>query len=238
MYSRIERVVLPDRRFAAGVAVCLALYNNFVHLVPGHRALYVPLNLALAAGLLWLARHSGLSWSALGLDRGWLRRGLAWGVGPVLAVTVAYGAALVVPAGRDLLQDERVAGLSAAELAYQTLVRIPFGTVVLEEVAFRAVLLAAWGRVHSVRAAVMVSSALFGLWHVRPTLSALEVNDLAGGPWERTLAVGGAVAFTAGAGLVFCWLRLRAESLLAPASLHVAVNSFGTVAAFFAHRWG
>ena len=238
MYSRIERAASEAGWFAPGTAVFLAVYNNLVHLVPAQRALYVPLNLAVAAGLLGVARRSGLAWSALGLGRGWLRRGLGWSVGPALAVAVAYGAALLAPSARELLQDERVAGLGAAELAYQTLVRIPLGTVVLEEVAFRAVLLAAWARGHSVRAAVVVSSALFGLWHVRPTLSALEINDLAAGPWERTLAVGGAVAFTAGAGLVFCWLRLRAESLLAPASLHVAVNSFGTVAAFFAHRWG
>jgi hypothetical protein len=47
------------------------------------------------------------------------------------------------PRPPPLLSDARVAGLDGDEFAYQVLVRIPLGTVLWEEVAFRGVLLAA-----------------------------------------------------------------------------------------------
>jgi membrane protease YdiL (CAAX protease family) len=38
--------------------------------------------------------------------------------------------------------------------------------------------------------------------------------------------------------VLFTWLRLRSGSLLAPALLHLATNTLGTVAAAVAHRLG
>jgi membrane protease YdiL (CAAX protease family) len=220
------------------LAVCafLLVYNNVVQLVPAQRSLYVPMNLVVAAGLVAAARRRGLTWHDVGLSRDRARSGLIWGAVPAAIVAVGYAAVLLSPA-RDVLDDERYAGLSPSRLLYVTLVRIPLGTVVLEEVAFRGVLLAAAARAWSVRWAVVVSSAVFGLWHIRPTLSALAVNDLGGSLLSKVAGVGAAVVFTAGAGALFAWLRLRSVSLLAPMVLHVTTNSVGVVAAFLAHRW-
>jgi membrane protease YdiL (CAAX protease family) len=153
-------------------------------------------------------------------------------------VAAGYAGALAVPAVRPLLADARVAGLGPGEVAGDVLVRIPFGTVLWEEVAFRGALLAVLTRVLPVRVATAVAAAVFGLWHVRPALRGLDANDLAHGPAARVAAVALVVAGTAAAGVLFTWLRLRSGSLLAPALLHLATNTLGTLAAVGAHRLG
>ena len=91
---------------------------------------------------------------------------------------------------------------------------------------------------HRRPAATAISAVVFGIWHVRPTLAGLAANDLVGGPVVRVVAVVSAGAFTAVAGALFAWLRLRSGSLLAPVLLHLATNTLGTVAAAVANRPG
>ncbi len=68
-------------------------------------------------------------------------------------------------------------------MAYQVTVRIPIGTVLWEETAFRGVLQAALRRALPGPAAIAVTSGVFGLWHIRPTIAALRINGVAaGGP--------------------------------------------------------
>jgi uncharacterized protein len=62
-------------------------------------------------------------------------------------VAAALGAAALTPATRPLLRDERITSLTARELGYHVLLRIPVGTVLWEEIAFRGVLHAALRRV-------------------------------------------------------------------------------------------
>lgn len=217
----------------------LGAWNNLVvHRLPGRPGSYVVANVAAAGVLLVAARTAGLSWAELGIDRRRLAAGARWGGACAAVVAAGYGTALGVPALRPLLGDARVAGLGGGELAGQVLVRIPLGTVLWEEVAFRGVLLATLGRLLPRRGATGVSAALFGLWHVRPTLGALAANDLAGGPLARTGAVVLACLGTAAAGVLFAELRLRSGSLLAPALLHLATNCLGLLAAAAAHRLG
>ena len=84
--------------------------------------------------------------------------------------------------------------------------------------------------------AAAVSSAAFGLWHVLPARQVTSFNPvtegLAGDPATQVLGVAAAVAGTALAGLVFCWLRLRSGSLVAPALAHWATNGLGYALAF------
>jgi uncharacterized protein len=223
---------------AALVPVLGAWNNLVVHRLPGRPASYVVANVAATAVLLAAARASGLSWGELGLDRRRLAAGARWGGTCAAVVAAGYGTALALPPLRPLLGDARVAGLDGGELALQALVRIPLGTVLWEEVAFRGVLLAALGRLLPRRGATAASAALFGLWHVRPTLAALAANDLAEGPLARTGAVLLACLGTAAAGVLFAELRLRSGSLLAPVLLHLATNSLGVLAGAAASRLG
>jgi uncharacterized protein len=220
-------------------ALCgfLAVYNNATNLLGLPDSWYVPLNVALTAALVAGARAQGYEWRTLGLHREALGPGLRWGAGAFALVGVALLAAFVVPAAQPLLADQRVAGLEPAGLAFQVFVRIPFGTVLWEEVAFRGVLFGVWAHHVGRTAAVLGSSAVFGLWHVGPMIVLLRENDVAldAAGW---LAVAGGVGATAAAGVVFCLLRVRTAGVVAPMLAHLATNSLGTVAAFVAQATG
>jgi len=173
---------------------------------------YVPVNLATAAFLVVMVGCPG--------------RVAGWAVGAAGALVVLLVIALVAVVRPPLLADQRMAGVDARGTAWRALVRIPLGTVVLEEVAFRGVLPALVSPVGA--------AGLFGLWHVLPTLRTLDVNGLRRPAW----VVGGAVVGTAAVGLVFSGLVAATGSLLAPAMVHVAANSGATVAAYVVLRCG
>jgi CAAX protease family protein len=122
---------------------------------------------------------------------------------------------------------------------WTVLVVIPLGTVVPEELAFRGLLLAQLGRRRGVLAATLLSSGLFGLWHVLPSLGGGAANaaiaDVVGGDAAGTaLRVAVTVVSTSVAGVVLCWLRLRSGSLLAPILAHWTVNGLGVIVALVA----
>jgi uncharacterized protein len=225
-----------DVAFAAAAGVVLAGYNNFVGLLPWHRRWYPVVNGGAAAALLGVALASGLSAGDLGLGRDRLGGGLRCGSAAAVPVVVAYGVAVLTPAVRPLLDDQRVAGLDRRQLAYQVLLRIPVGTVAWEEIAFRGVLQAALRRVLAEPWASAVGATVFGVWHIRPTAGALAVNRLAEGRGARILAVTGVVGGTAGAGVLLSALRERSGSLAAPVLLHLAANCTGPLASALAAR--
>jgi uncharacterized protein len=179
------------------------------------------------------AAASGLTAADLGFGRG---RWLPGRLGSLLAAATAAGwlAAAAVPAARPVLDDKRIKGLDGRGLAYQTLVRIPVGTAAWEEIAFRGVLQAALRRVMSEPAAIAVTSAVFGLWHIRPTAGALRANGLADGRGQAVAGVAAGVAVTAAGGVLFSWLRARSGRLAAPVALHIAINCGGLAAAWAA----
>jgi uncharacterized protein len=228
--ARIERWV------PVGVSVAILAISN----VASNRAFtgwgYVPWNVLVAVMLVVVARRlDGLRRIDLGLAN--VRRGLKIGFALLLAVAVVYAIAVAIPATRDLFRDKRVGERSAFALVAETMIRIPLGTVMLEEVAFRGVLLGQFGRRLGWRRGTLASSALFGLWHVLPSLGINKVNPtLRDAGIARPVAVLGAVVLTAIAGCFMCFVRLRARSLLAPAFLHAATNSLGFATAWFVLR--
>jgi membrane protease YdiL (CAAX protease family) len=220
----------PRRTWVTALAISVGLLLFSVWGLPP--AWYVPVNLLATIGLLLLARRINLTRSELGLERERVSLGMRWGMAAALVVGAVVVAGAAIPASRPLFDDARTAGIGPGLLAYRALVRIPFGTVLLEEVAFRSVLLAAWRRAASLPVAVVGSSVIFGLWHVRPAIDLLVENDLAADGPARVLAVLGAVAGTTVAGIAFCWLRIRSGSLLAPVLAHLTANSLATVLSY------
>lgn len=223
------------------LVVALAAVGNAATNVLIPPPFYVPTALLLALlAVLVAVRVGGCGPRDLGLDRVHLGHGLRHGAAAaaVLAVVLAVGAAL--PATRDLFADRRVDQHSVTLLLYHTLVRIPLGTVVLEETLFRGVLLGLPLRRWSPRAAVAFSSVLFGLWHLLPARDVSGFNPLVGaatqGAMRHLLSIVLAVTATALAGVVFCWMRLRARSLAAPAVLHLAGNSLAYLIAWIVLR--
>lgn len=192
---------------------------------------YVVRNLVVGGALAADARRRGTPWAALGLDPQGLPRAWRWGSACAAATVTGVAAAATLGAGtapgRALLSDRRAA-LARRELLRQVLLRIPVGTAAFEELAFRGVLLAAFEEAGGRPAAVGASSALFGLWHVAPTLAALRDNDVRS---RRAPTIAAAVAVTGAAGVGLALLRYRAGHLLACALAHWGVNAAGLVAA-------
>ncbi|MFC4531377.1 CPBP family intramembrane glutamic endopeptidase [Sphaerisporangium dianthi] len=228
-----HRVLAP----AVGVLVAANVLNNRLA-----RRL-APLTSAAASGaLVLLARRGGLSWSELGFADA--RRGARIGGSLAAAVAAVYTAGVLLPPTRRYFRDQRALGLSRARLAEEVLLQVPFGTVLLEEIAFRGVLPAALRRSHGPFAAVTGSSALFGLWHILPSLDMADANPALGhlvqpadagvehraGGRSAVPLVAGSVVFTAAAGAFFLELRGRG-GLAAPAMLHLATNTLGFLAA-------
>ncbi|MET0318920.1 MAG: CPBP family intramembrane glutamic endopeptidase [Rhodococcus fascians] len=132
----------------------------------------------------------------LGLSK-W-RSGLKWGLGA--AAVPALGSVVIasVPALATRVRP------SDDNLAEWVLFRIPIGTVVTEELVFRAVF---------DDVSPSLSPVFFGLWHIHPARAAGD-------------SVPGTVAGTYLAGLLFSWLRRRG-GVLAPMLLHYGVNASG-----------
>jgi membrane protease YdiL (CAAX protease family) len=227
-----------DVGFAIASCAVLAAYNNLAGMLPWHRRRYTLLNLCATGAALSAAAGSGLTATDIGLGREELRPGLR--LGSRLAAAVACGWVLIAaaPATRPVLRDERVVGLSGRSVAYQVMVRIPIGTVLWEETAFRGILQAALCRVMPGGAAIAATNGVFGIWHIRPTAGALRVNGLADGPRQTMAAVGWGVAVTAAGGVLLSWLRVRSGSLAAPILLHLATNCGGALTAWAVARIG
>jgi membrane protease YdiL (CAAX protease family) len=216
--------------------VVINVANN--RLLP--RWAYVPFCISMAIALVAFARRvDGRSWAELGLAREDLGSGLRWG-GAILGTMVGlYLIAFVLPPTHDLFLDDRVRTMSTGSVLSSAFLRVPLGTVLLEEVAFRGVLLAQLAARVRRPVAIAMSSALFGLWHVLPSIGFESVNPVAEdtvGTLPSWVTVVGSVLFTAVAGVVFCWLRDRSRSLLAPMALHWGTNSLGYLFAWWAWR--
>jgi membrane protease YdiL (CAAX protease family) len=200
-------------------------------------AWYVPWNLLVAVCVAILGVQC-VSLAEAGFAE-W-RRGAAFGVVLMTATAVVMLVAVAMPAFHDLYRDRRVdEGLGS--MLYQVAIRIPLGTAVLEEVAFRAVLPALLAVRFGVMRGCVAASVLFGLWHVLPSLSLNKVNPVATdvfgtGTGGQIVAVVFAVIGTMVAGLWLCWIRYRARSILATVLAHIGSNSIGYTIAWFVNR--
>jgi membrane protease YdiL (CAAX protease family) len=190
-----------------------------------------------AALLLGVFRWSGGTWAEVGLGRGSFGRGARWALVLIGIVAAVYVIGALLPITRDLFTDRRTSGLSGLQVANRMLVRVPLGVVLLEETAFRGVLLALLLRQYDRMRAAVFSSVLFGLWHVLPSLHLSTDRPaftrlVGSGALGETVTDIGAVLFTAVAGVLLCELRQRSRSLLAPMGLHWATNALGYLAAY------
>jgi membrane protease YdiL (CAAX protease family) len=208
----------------AALAVALAVDRGF--------GAHVAVGLGLTACLLVIARVQGLTAANLGLARSTWPAGLRWGTAAATLVGAAYALAyLIAPVRQALPESDGEIGRAAL---WAVLVVIPLGTVVPEELAFRGLVLALLGRRYGVLSGTLLSSGLFGLWHIGASLGGGPANaaivGVVGGDAAGTVTrVIATVVFTTLGGVVLCWLRLRSNSLLAPVLAHWTVNALGVI---------
>ncbi len=225
------------RRRGAWLAVGLLVVSN----VMSNRVLpawaYLPWNGLMAVALIVIARHAGFDFTGVGLAfRRWHR---PVGVGLLLVACTGFIFALgmVLPATRDAFLDARVTQTGVAGMLFQVLLRIPLGTVLLEEIAFRGVLPTLFGgnpaQVWRWRP-VLASSLLFGMWHVLPSTALTNgnsaVREMLGG--SAVLVAVLAVASTMLVGILLSLACYVGRGLKASMLVHWATNSLGFVAAW------
>jgi membrane protease YdiL (CAAX protease family) len=222
------------------VIAALAALNVVKNLMPPGADGLV-LSVAAAGALLVFARLSGLSWAQLGLGRHRFRSGRRWALIAVAVVAAVYLAGVLMPSTRPAFLDSRYQ-FGLPEAMRSAFIVIPLGTVLLEEVAFRSVLWGMLSRHMPTWRVVVVSSSLFGLWHVLPSLHFAAAHQAASGEaghpdaGTTALVVLGTVLFTALGGVVAGELRRRSGSVLASAGMHWATNSLGVLFGVVAWR--
>lgn len=195
---------------------------------------YVVTGIVTTAGLAVIAWRHSLSWTDLGVGRSTWVTGILWSLGIVLVVGSVIGIAGSIPRLHHLFADDRVTEVAGAVTARRVLLDIPFGTVLIEEFAFRGVMLALVTSISGTAWAVVVTSLLFGVWHISPALEMHDAHRSTSGPaWTTVLST---VVVTALAGSVFAFFRLYTASLFPPSALHWAGNGTGVVVGWWVHR--
>lgn len=214
-----------------GVGVAVLAVHNVVGNLWAPDWAYLPANVGVGALLVWWAVRAGVPGAAIGGPRTAVSGGLAAGLALGGAAAVVIALVSLVPGAADLYADDRVRGVGTAGLLYHTLLRIPVGTAVFEEAAFRGVLPALGRKVTSRARADLLAAVLFGLWHVIPSTSVAAGNEAAA-DFADWLVIAAAVAGTAVAGMGLALIRDR-WGLAAPIVVHAVVN-----ATAFAAAWG
>lgn len=198
---------------------------------------YVPWSVAVATALVLVGRRA-VTVEQMGFTE-W-KRGAAFGLVLFVLTAGVLTLAVTMPVFNEMYHDRRV-GAGTGTWIYQAFIRIPFGTALLEETAFRAVLPALFAVRWGVLRGCVVASVCFGFWHVLPALGLNEVNPVAtrifgSGAGGVAAAVVFAVVGTTFAGLWWCWVRFRARSVLATILGHVASNSVAYTIAWVISR--
>ena len=222
-----RRPVARPVRGGLEAAGALTLAYSYVvnRLVP--EMWYIPANLTAAAGFVGLARGTGATWTDMALRGDRVGRGIRVGIVAAVPIAAVVALGIAVPGTRRYFADQRVM-VGAGTAWFDALVRIPLGTAVCEELIFRGAILGMLLRRRTPLEATVIGALLFGLWHVFPTLDTLHLNPAGAyveGNWlGTTAAVVAAAGVTAAAGFGFSWLRLRANSVVAPMIAHGVLN--------------
>ncbi|MGB8022398.1 MAG: CPBP family intramembrane glutamic endopeptidase [Candidatus Nanopelagicales bacterium] len=184
-------------------------------------------------GMFLLGRADGLQPQQWGLGRVTRRAAVAaLALGATTCVAMLMGTRL--PGVSEAFTDVRVLGMSGPQVTFNALVRVPFGTVLFEEVAFRGVLLAMLVGRFGLVAGAALSSLAFGAWHLPPAFGVVTGNAAVQAALGSAplLAVTVAAAAAAGAGAFLCLLRIRYDHLIVPMAVHLVANGFGYLAAW------
>ncbi len=232
----VRRTTLVESLAAAGALTYGLVLDRRVP-----KRFHVPVNLAAGSLAVAFGIGEGISAGGLGVARRDLGAGARFGLLCVPVIGAAVIGAAMHPRTSPFFVDRDAAEATPATARFETLVRIPFGTALPEELLFRGALLGLLLRTRRPRHAVVVSSLLFGLWHVAPTARKLRESHVTGwaaapSPAARAGRVAGVVAVTTGAGMALAWLRLRTRSVAAPWLAHSAVNAISYLGARLAAR--
>jgi membrane protease YdiL (CAAX protease family) len=233
--GRRVRAVPGQVRVALALTTAMLAYGNLNAVVAydAREQFLLWSNLGLMAVLvawaLWWARYSLL-------DVGLSPRAAPGSalVGVVLSVLAATPPVLFIVLAPlfngDPVKAPEIEERSGAGMAYFLLFRQPVGTALFEEVAFRGVLYGAWMHALGERAAVLITSAAFSVWHV--VISSRTIAE--SGVVDSPPAIAGGILFSLAwlfvGGLIFGYLRWHTRSIAAAVVAHWLIVAAMTVA--------
>lgn len=136
---------------------------------------------------------------------------------------------------KDIFLDSRYKQ-TLADMIIKVLVILPITVVIIEELIFRGVLMAILAQLFDLRFATIVSSLLFGLWHVY-SAGGIKADSLHL-PFTvpRVVISVLVILATSMAGLFFAWLRIKNDGIFASILVHWSLNATGVVLAFLAWK--
>lgn len=179
----------------------------------------------------------GLSLNSLGLSPSSVIKGSIIGLAASLLI---IGSALLLASLPFLrsyfLSQHSILKSRTSLIVYETVIRIPLVTALFEEVIFRAFLLGVFMLYMPTAWAIVLSSVVFGLWHISPSINSMNENHYKSikSKDSSRLYIGANVLFTTLAGIGFCLLRIMSGSIAAPWLVHWSINAGGVVGVLFA----
>jgi membrane protease YdiL (CAAX protease family) len=224
----------PALRSALFLSLLLLLYSNLTSLSEPERREEFLLygNLALLSLLLLWVRWAGFTLPELGLAGAQARASALWGIalGLVLALPPVAFIALAPFVTGEPVQAGEINDLSGSEMALRLAFRVPVGTALFEEVAFRGVLYAFWLRATDLRRTVLGTGIVFVLWHVVITFKSVTESEVVeAAPFIALGYLGSLLGLFVG-GAAFALLRWRTGGVAGPFFFHWIVVALMTLA--------
>lgn len=220
--------------------VLILLYGTVLaRLVP--RKYHLLLNLGIAIVAITLGFGFGLTAKDMGISINTITSGIVIAIAASLIILVSTLIIAVIPPLRRYFLGDNLSNASGKLIAFEAGIRIPFSTALIEEVLFRGVLLGLLLSHHPTLVALLYASVVFGLWHIFPTIATLEQNDatikaIANKKHRKYAGVAGTVVITGIAGLLFGYLRILANSIIAPWLVHWTINASGVAGIYVARK--
>lgn len=213
--------------------ILILLYSTVLgRLVPKKYHLY--LNIGIAAVAITLGLAFGLSLENMGLALDRILPGIYWAFIVSVAIIAIMLIISTIPFLRRFFLGDNLSHADGKFMAFEAAVRIPLGTALVEEILFRGVLLGLLLQHHTTAEALLISAAIFGLWHIFPTIDSIKSNAVAAKAIAHKTpraagSVIGVVIITFVAGLFFGWLKILANSIVSPWLVHWSINASGII---------
>lgn len=181
--------------------------------------------------LIAIIYYTKLGRAGIGLDRDAIWKGVHKALPIVSAIILLFGLVFIVQP--DVFRDRRYT-MDGHELLFYVFIIMPLMTVVLEELAFRGIMLGILLRRFSTRWAVALASVAFGLWHVFSAQNVVAPDLGQSFIIPHFIIVIAVLAATAAAGAVLSIIRLLSGSLIAPIMVHWTINASATCYVYLA----
>src|SRR3972149_5067459 len=223
----------PALRSALLLSVLLLLYGNLTSLAePERREDFLPYsNLGLLSLLLLWCRWAGFTTADLGLAVARVKASAIWGVvfGLVLALALVAFIALAPFLTGEPVRAGEIDDLSGSEMAIRLAFRVPVGTALFEEVAFRGILYAAWLRATDLRRTVLGTGVVFAFWHTVITFRSVTEAEVVDSAPLIALGYAGSLLGLFVGGAAFALLRWRTGGGAGPVFFHWIVVALMTL---------